>query len=115
MFPFLSGKILEREAQPASSDRSRRALPSSALWICLFALVFLSRLPFLDAGYGVNVDGWRVARVARDIATTCEYAVSRFPGYPLQEITCALFWRGGPWALNGLSAFFSAIAAIAFA
>ena len=63
----------------------------------------------------MNVDAWRVARVARDIATTGEYSVSRFPGYPLQEITCALFWRGGPWALNGLSAFFSAIAAIAFA
>jgi len=88
---------------------------STAGFALLFALVFISRLPFLDAGYGVNVDGWRVARVARDFATTGVYTVSRFPGYPLQEITCALFWRGGPWGLNGLSAFFSAIAAVAFA
>jgi hypothetical protein len=82
--------------------------------ICLFALVFISRLPFLDAGYGLNIDAWRVARVARDIATTGQYSVSRFPGYPVQEIVCALFWHGGPWALNGLSAVFGAIAATAF-
>jgi len=82
--------------------------------ICLFALVFISRLPFLDAGYGLNIDAWRVARVARDIATTGQYSVSRFPGYPLQEIVCAFFWQGGPRALNGLSAVFAAIAATAF-
>jgi hypothetical protein len=81
----------------------------------VFAIVFLSRLPFLDAGYGVNVDGWRVARVARDIATTGEYSLSRFPGYPVQEIICSWFWRGGPFALNALSALFSATAATAFA
>ena len=28
----------------------------------LFLIVLLSRLPFLDAGYGANVDAWRVAR-----------------------------------------------------
>jgi hypothetical protein len=41
--------------------------------------------------------------------------VSRFPGYPIQEIVCSWFWRGGPCALNALSAIFSAIAATAFA
>jgi hypothetical protein len=100
--------------QALSKDQlcSRRSTICLAL---LFGLVFMSRLPFLDAGYGVNVDGWRVARVARDFATTGIYSVSRFPGYPLQEMTCALFWRGGPSALNGLSALFSAIAAVTFA
>jgi len=82
---------------------------------CLFALVLISRLPFLDAGYGISPDAWRVARAAREIATTGEYTVSRFPGYPIQEITCALFWRGGPCALNALTAVFSAVAATAFA
>lgn len=81
----------------------------------LFVLVFCSRLPFLDAGYGVNVDAWRVARVARDIAISGQYLVSRFPGYPVQEIVCSWFWKGGPVALNLLTTVWSAIAATVFA
>src|SRR5882762_3388166 len=83
--------------------------------IALFALVLASRFPFLDAGYGANVDAWRVARAARDIATTGEYSVSRFPGYPVQEIVCSWFWNGGPIMLNGLTALFSAAVATTFA
>jgi len=83
--------------------------------IIVFLVVLLSRLPFLDAGYGANVDAWRVALTAREIAVTGDYSVSRFPGYPIQEIVCSWFWRGGPFALNALSAIFSAIAATAFA
>ena len=89
--------------------------PCSQMVAAVFVIVFVSRLPFLDAGYGVNVDGWRVARAAREIATTGEYSMSRFPGYPVQEIVCSWFWRGGPFALNALSALFSAVAAAAFA
>jgi hypothetical protein len=81
----------------------------------LFLIVLLSRLPFLDAGYGANVDAWRVARVAHDIATSGEYSVSRFPGYPVQEIVCSWFWNGGPIMLNGLTALFSAAVATTFA
>lgn len=99
----------------SKTDPLRPALTATSKLGCLFALVLLSRLPFLDAGYGLNIDAWRVARAAREIATTGEYSVSRFPGYPLQEITCALFWRGGPCALNALTAIFSAVAATAFA
>jgi len=99
----------------SKTDPLRPALIATGKLGCLFALVLLSRLPFLDAGYGLNIDAWRVARAAREIATTGEYSVSRFPGYPLQEITCALFWRGGPCALNALTAIFSAVAATAFA
>jgi hypothetical protein len=50
------------------------------------AAVALSRLAFLTPGYGVNVDAWRVARVARQLSETGIYEVSRFPGYPVQEI-----------------------------
>jgi hypothetical protein len=83
------------------------------LAVLVFLLIALSRLPFLSAGYGVNVDAWRVARVARSIAETGVYEVSRFPGYPVQEIVSACFWRGGPWALNGLSAAMSVLACAA--
>jgi len=78
----------------------------------VFGLIALSRVPFLDSGYGVNVDAWRVARVARSIAETGEYEVSRFPGYPVQEIVNSWFWKGGPFALNALSAFMSLLACL---
>lgn len=81
----------------------------------LFLVVLLARAPFLDAGYGLHVDSWRIANTARHIAETGDYEVSRFPGYPVQEIACSLIWKGGPVALNGASALFSAVAVLLFA
>ena len=72
---------------------------SAWAYLALAAIVALSRVPFLDEGYGVNFDAWRVARVARQIAVTGVYEVSRFPGYPFQEIVCSWFWRGEALAL----------------
>jgi hypothetical protein len=101
----------------ASKIDSLRTLLRDPRWqlAIMFMLVLVSRLPFLDAGYGVNTDAWRMAKAAREIATTGEYSISRFPGYPVQEIVCSWFWRGGPFALNALSTLFSAIAVTAFA
>lgn len=83
---------------------------------CLIAVMVLaSRLPFLGAGYGVNVDAWRVARAARNIALSGHYEASRLPGYPIQEIVSSWLWRGGPWALNGASAVLSVAALAGFA
>ncbi|MEO5720840.1 MAG: glycosyltransferase family 39 protein, partial [Chthoniobacterales bacterium] len=73
----------------------------------------MSRVPFLSAGYGENVDAWRVARAARQIAQTHVYEVSRFPGYPVHEITCAFVRSFGAVGLNALSAVFSVAAVIA--
>ena len=83
------------------------------LLIAFFATIALTRLPFLNAGYGTNHDTWRVARAARHIAETGQYQASRLPGNPVHEIVCALLYRGGPAALNGLSASFSVAAAVA--
>lgn len=69
-----------RFVQPARNPHCQLAL--------VLVVVLFSRLPFLDAGYGVNADAWRVARAAHEIATTGQYSVSRFPGYPIQEIVC---------------------------
>jgi hypothetical protein len=89
-------------------------MKNAAVWaIILFVLIAISRLPFLDAGYGANVDAWRVARAARCISQTGLYQVSRFPGYPVHEIACSFFWKGGPIALNALSAISSMTAAAA--
>ena len=84
----------------ASGGFWNRALPIFALIV----IVGASRWPFLEPGYGVNLDAWRVAWMGRAIAETGQYSVSRFPGYPLHEYSAALLYRGGARALNGLSA-----------
>ena len=104
-------------ATPTAVDQpvgSRRASAARVfLLVALFATIVLTRLPFLNAGYGANHDAWRVARAARQIAETGHYEASRLPGNPMHEIVCAIFYRGGPAALNGLSAAFSVAAAVA--
>ena len=92
-----------------------RKTPEWFWFAALFAVVLLSRLPFVGVEYGVEFDAWRVARAAQHIAETGEYVTSRAPGYPVQEIVCSWIWRGGPWAINGATAFFSALAATALA
>lgn len=87
---------------------------SFKLW--LFALaIFLSRLPFLSQGYGLDGDSWSVAIIARNIAHTGQYEVSRFPGYPVQEYICSLFYNGYAWRLNLLTAIISTIGILFFA
>lgn len=83
--------------------------------LLLALVVALSRLPFLGVGYGSDMDAWSLASAARWIAEHARYGASRFPGHPVQELTCALLWRGGPWALNGATAAMSVAAAVAFA
>jgi hypothetical protein len=80
------------------------------LFLLVFSVVLISRLPFLDAGYGTDTDGCRVATAARYIATTGEYKASRLPGFPIIEFTCSLAWKNGARFLNLLTAFMSAIA-----
>lgn len=74
-------------------------------------LVFLSRLPFLTPGYGTDPDAWRAAWASQTIARGGGYEASRLPGNPLHELAGALLVRGGPLALDGASAAFSALAA----
>jgi len=85
-----------------------------ALWL-LCAVVLLTRLPFLGAGYGEHADNWRVALAARHIAQTGVYEASRFPGYPVQEVVCSWFWKTGPMGLNLLDALFCTLAVLFFA
>jgi hypothetical protein len=99
----------DRDAGPAT--------PGAPAWpalMLLAAVVALSRLPFLGQGYGSDMDAWSLASAARWIAEHGRYGASRFPGHPVQELTCALLWRGGPWALNGATALMSVAAAVAF-
>ncbi len=77
-------------------------------------LVFLSRLPFLSAGYGLDGDSWAVAITALKLHETGNYIVSRLPGYPVQEWLTSLVIGGGPFAVNCLTAVVSTIGFLFF-
>ncbi len=87
--------------------RSRR---DAMLFGGVLCFSFLSRVPFLGTGYGNDPDAWGLAVAARHIAATGEYVASRLPGYPVQELACSLLYRGGPIALNAVTALLSAVA-----
>ena len=87
--------------------------PLILLFLALI-VVLITRFPFLSAGYGGDADAWRVANTARNIAVSGEYAASRFPGYPLQELVYSLIWNAGPQVLNGLSALMCAAGILFF-
>ena len=83
--------------------------------LVLSLVVFISRLPFLSAGYGAEEDSWGIALAAYNTHTTGVFEVSRFPGHPVQELLCSILWVDHPVVFNGLSAFFSTMATLFFA
>jgi len=88
---------------------------SSVIFCVALSAAFVTRLAFLDAGFGNDPDSWRVANVAREMALTGRYSASRLPGFPVHEIVCALFVPFGAVALNAASALMSAVAVALFA
>lgn len=78
------------------------------LFATVAGLVFLSRLPFLDAGYGQDWDAWAMVMAARKIAETGVYEPSRFPGYPVPEFFYSLIAHASPLAFNLVTAALSA-------
>lgn len=89
----------------------RKHLP----FITLFLIVFISRIPFLSAGYGIEEDSWGIALAAFHTKLTGIYEPSRLPGHPVQELIYSALWGAGPIVFNGLCAFFSALGAVFFA
>ncbi len=83
--------------------------------ILLFFAVLISRIPFIEYGYGIDPDSWRVASVANAIHTTKQYVASRLPGYPVQEITYALLPIKNATVYNFLTAFLSSLCVLYFA
>jgi hypothetical protein len=69
--------------------------------IILILVIFISRVPFLFLGYGSDGDAWRIAYNASKIWETGTYSISRFPGFPLYELTITPFVvLGGSVASN---------------
>ncbi len=84
-------------------------------FVVLFIIVFVSRIPFLSAGYGVEEDSWGIVLAAAHTALTGIYEPSRFPGHPVHEFIYSTFPFHPEWFYNLFSAFFSAIATLFFA
>jgi hypothetical protein len=83
--------------------------------IAFVAVIFISRVPFLFSGYGLDADAWEVALTAKHISETGVYEVSRFPGYPVHELICSLFYNGSYVALNLLTTIISTFGFLFFA
>ncbi|MBI3502255.1 MAG: DUF2029 domain-containing protein [Bacteroidetes bacterium] len=83
-------------------------------FVFLALVVFLSRLPFLPAGFGAEEDSWLLPLTAKNIALG-HYEMSRAPGHPLHEIIYSWMWNAVPFWYNFLSAIASVAAVIFFA
>ena len=80
----------------------------------VFILLLASRLPFLSAGYGWDNDAWGNVECARILDLGLGGFQSRPPGYPAVVLLYSYIWQLGPWVVNGVTALFSAAAAIFF-
>ena len=81
-------------------------------FLIVFAVVLLTRIPFLGVpGYGMDFDAWLVAETSERIAGELRYSVSRFPGYPFQELFYALVPGRDPFVYNFITSVFSALGA----
>jgi hypothetical protein len=91
------------------------SLNKNGILLLLFIVVFISRIPFLSAGYGVEEDSWGIALAAFHTWLTGVYEPSRLPGHPVQELIYSALWGYGPVLYNSLCAIFSCIGVVFFA
>ncbi len=89
------------------SDNFRLAL--------LTTIVFLSRLPFLWDGFGLDGDSWSVAITAQLLNDADVYEASRLPGFPVHEILSSYFISAGALGTNLLSAIAGTLCVLFFA
>jgi hypothetical protein len=82
--------------------------------VLLSLAVFLSRLPFISDGFGLDGDSWSVFISARHWNETGEYTASRLPGYPVHEFLSSVLSPLGDSGLNLISAASGAIAVLFF-
>jgi hypothetical protein len=72
-------------------------------------LVLFSRIPFLDAGYGVEEDSWGIAVAAHNTRMTGVFEASRLPGHPFNEMFYVAMWGLNSWWFNFSSALMSVL------
>jgi hypothetical protein len=80
----------------------------------LLLLTFLSRLPFIFDGYGVEEDSWGLVVNAYEMKQTGHYVASRIPGHPLQEYVYYFVYDSPAWVYNIFSVLASMAAVLFF-
>jgi hypothetical protein len=84
-------------------DRALEFDFTQPLAFAALAIVYIvSRIPWLNLGYGTDPDAWRVALTAEHLLSKGEYYPSRLPGFPLHEFVTVPLVRGG-WVWTNLS------------
>jgi hypothetical protein len=81
----------------------------------LAVLYVLSRVPWIDNGYGTKPDAWRIALSGYWLWEHGSFYPSRLPGYPIPEFAYAALFKGGWLATNSLTIFVSLVGVWFFA
>lgn len=81
----------------------------------LFAIVLISRLPFLSAGYGVEEDSWGMINALQRMHANGVFEVSRFPGHPVLEMIYYFLLGRSYFLFNFCTALISSIGFVFFA
>ncbi|HQU99601.1 MAG: hypothetical protein JNK61_02710 [Bacteroidia bacterium] len=84
-------------------------------YLFFFCIVLLSRIPFINAGYGAEEDSWGMMNAMQRMALTGRFEISRFPGHPIPEFIFGLMPFTPYYVINICTAFLSALAAVFFA
>ncbi len=82
--------------------------------LLLAAITFLTRIPFIFDGYGVEEDSWGLVVNAFLMKQTGHYLASRFPGHPLQEYVYRIIYDQPAWIYNSFSVLASIVAVVFF-
>ena len=81
--------------------------------LLLLLLVFVTRVPFIFDGYGVEEDSWGLVVNAYEMKDAGHYVASRVPGHPLQEYVYRAMYDAPAWVYN-LPSVLMSMAAVAF-
>ena len=84
-------------------------------YVSLFAIVLLSRLPFLAAGYGVEEDSWGMINALQRMHANGVFEISRFPGHPVLELVYYFLPGHSYFIFNFCTALISSIGFVFFA
>ncbi len=80
----------------------------------LIILVFISRLPFIDGGFGVEEDAWGFGLNALLMAKSGVYEYARIPGHPVLEYVYCFLPLKEAWLFNLCTAIMSTLAVVFF-
>ncbi len=92
----------------------RQSTKDLAAIILLLTVVLLTRIPFIENGYGAEEDSWGLVLNARSMDLSGTYTYSRLPGHPIQEGVLWLMPYAGAFVFNLWSVFFSLVCVLFF-